>query len=249
MPETTVTFLTTPVIGQRAKVLHGSQLGYTHPVVWIQQHPRDSALCRVMTENRKVLVGRIANEAAPRQADPPAAPAVGLPDGQLRQVAGRKREAAGYYQGRHYTEWVDTVRQMKRESRMDEAEKLLLALTKTIERECRKKPKLLHKVRLSEYEKSTLPPAFVEWLEKPVYDAPPVAPPWYYLELAKIYRKRKQYDAEIAILEHYLELPHVKEVLIRERIGKAESLKTEYICKGTSLGAVVSTAHKNHDQD
>ncbi|MEJ5248753.1 MAG: hypothetical protein WHS90_13345 [Caldilinea sp.] len=51
--------------------------------------------------------------------------------------------------------------------------------------------------------------------------------PWYYEELAKIYRKRKDYKKEIAILERYANQTHapgVKPAQLLERLGKARKL-------------------------
>lgn len=51
--------------------------------------------------------------------------------------------------------------------------------------------------------------------------------PWYYEELAKIYRKRKDFPSEILILEKFAKLPHaagVKTPKLLERLGKARML-------------------------
>jgi hypothetical protein len=43
--------------------------------------------------------------------------------------------SVGYYRGRHYTAWVDTVKQLKREKRYAEARELLLELVRVVEHE------------------------------------------------------------------------------------------------------------------
>lgn len=49
-----------------------------------------------------------------------------------------------------------------------------------------------------------------------------IVAPWYYEELAKIYRKQKDYAKEVAILEKYVEQPHggVKAAQLMERLSK-----------------------------
>ncbi|SRR6266545_5704601 len=46
-----------------------------------------------------------------------------------------KKDKPGYYKGKHYTEWVDQVKQLKREDKQIETEKLLLALVDAVEAE------------------------------------------------------------------------------------------------------------------
>lgn len=46
-------------------------------------------------------------------------------------------------------------------------------------------------------------------------------PPWYYKQLAIIYRSRKDYVAEIRILERHESLPHIKKSYMRDRLEKA----------------------------
>jgi len=75
--------------------------------------------------------------------------------------------------GRHYTEWVETVKALKRENRLDEAEALLLECCVATEIEAMRN----------------------RW---------PTPAPWYYSELATIYRKRKEPENELAILGRYV---------------------------------------------
>jgi hypothetical protein len=54
--------------------------------------------------------------------------------------------------------------------------------------------------------------------------------PWYYEELAKLYRQRKDYRAEVAILQRFASQPHapgVKPPLLLERLDKAKALLAE----------------------
>ncbi|MEM4204616.1 MAG: hypothetical protein QXS54_11155 [Candidatus Methanomethylicaceae archaeon] len=51
--------------------------------------------------------------------------------------------------------------------------------------------------------------------------------PWYYEELAKIYRRRKDYQKEVAILERYANQKHapgVKPAQLLKRLAKAKEL-------------------------
>jgi len=77
----------------------------------------------------------------------------------------------GYYNGRHYTTYIDDVKNLKRDGKLAEAERLLLELVKVAEEQ-----------------------AGTDELG---------VPPWYYEQLAIVYRKQKTYDKEISILERY----------------------------------------------
>lgn len=101
----------------------------------------------------------------------------------------------GIYKGKHYTAYVEQVKQLKRDGDTVGAERLLLALVDLIEREGR--------IR--------------QW---------DVAP-WYYEELAKLYRQRKDYAHEVAILERYLRQPRHKNATVddlQQRLEKARLL-------------------------
>lgn len=82
----------------------------------------------------------------------------------------------GYYQGQHYTAYVDYVKELKRKGDFGTAEHLLLQLINAVEAEA-------------------------------MANAWAVAP-WYYEQLAIIYRKQKDSIKEIAILERYVEYLH-----------------------------------------
>lgn len=77
----------------------------------------------------------------------------------------------GYYNGRHYTTYVEEVKNLKSNGELEEAERLLLELVKATEEENKKE-----KMGVA---------------------------PWYYEHLAIIYRKQKNYDKEISILERF----------------------------------------------
>jgi hypothetical protein len=81
------------------------------------------------------------------------------------------KPAAGRVRGRHYTDYVDEVKVLRRDDRDDAAEQLLLELVQATEEEARAL-------------------------------GAGVAP-WYYEQLAIIYRKRQDVEAEIRILERY----------------------------------------------
>lgn len=53
----------------------------------------------------------------------------------LRFVRRKSSEKPGYYLGRHYTEYVETVKELKRASEYEKAEQLLLALIEAVEAE------------------------------------------------------------------------------------------------------------------
>ena len=77
----------------------------------------------------------------------------------------------GFYAGRHYTEYVETVEELKRNGDLDGAEKLLLSLVNATEAESRAQ----------------------NW----------GVAPWYYEQLAIVYRKRGEQRNELAILERF----------------------------------------------
>lgn len=106
-------------------------------------------------------------------------------------------ERPGYYHGRHYTTFVEEVKALKRRSDGEAVERLLLALVDATEAESR--------------------------ANGPGWGVAP----WYYEELAKLYRGSKDYAAEVAILERFEQQPHapgVKPPQLLERLAKARAL-------------------------
>jgi predicted RNA-binding Zn-ribbon protein involved in translation (DUF1610 family) len=81
-------------------------------------------------------------------------------------------DTAGFHDGKHYTEWVDEVKALKRAGRLDDTVRLLLHLVNAVETE--------QKVRRCR------------------------GAPWYYEQLAVVYRKQGNPSAEVAILEQYV---------------------------------------------
>jgi tetratricopeptide (TPR) repeat protein len=77
----------------------------------------------------------------------------------------------GSVDGKHYTEYVEVVKVLKSENKLDEAEKLLLRLVEATEEEAK----------------------LQEW----------GVAPWYYEQLAIVYRKQKNYPKEVSILERF----------------------------------------------
>jgi len=113
----------------------------------------------------------------------------------LKRLFGSKPSAdkPGFYQCKHFTEYVEQVKTLKRAGKFDEAEQLLLALVDAVEAENR-----------------------AEKLG---------AAPWYYEQLAILYRGRKDYAAEVAILERCHQQPHGRGgPVFAERLEKARAL-------------------------
>lgn len=105
----------------------------------------------------------------------------------------RSKNEPGFYKGKHYTEYVDKVKSLMRDNRLDDAEKLLFELVKATEREARN-------------------------------DGLGVAP-WYYERLAVLYRKKKDLEAEIAILERFSGQKHGPGVMPPKLLARLEKLK------------------------
>jgi hypothetical protein len=101
----------------------------------------------------------------------------------------------GFVNGRHYTEYVDQVKQLRRNGAETEAEALLLELVGATEKE-----------------------ALVEgW----------GVAPWYYEQLAIIYRKRRDAASEVAVLERFANQKHApgtQPPQLLERLKKAQAL-------------------------
>jgi hypothetical protein len=104
------------------------------------------------------------------------------------------RSGPGYVRGRHFTEYVEEVKRLKRSGLDREAEDLLLELVSATEAEAES-------------------------------EAWGVAP-WYYEQLAVVYRKRGDVDQEVSILERFAAQPHAPGVMpprLLERLRKARS--------------------------
>ena len=98
----------------------------------------------------------------------------------------------------HYTDYVERIKQLKAEKKNEEAIKLLLKLVGEIEKEAKVQGK--------------------GW----------GVAPWYYEQLAILYRKEKQYDNEVEILERYEgqpKAPGAGSEKLAERLIKARQLR------------------------
>ena len=126
----------------------------------------------------------------------PVAEPVGSLNEELRQVR-ESIKSAGSTDGVHYTDTVETIKQLKRESRHEEAAALLIQSIEATERESRF--------------------AGEGW----------GVAPWYYEQLAIIYRKDKRYEDEVAILERYKAQPKAPgsgPAKLKERLSAAKKL-------------------------
>ncbi len=83
------------------------------------------------------------------------------------------RDVGPFVDGKPFFEHVDNIRQLKRDRRLAEASDLLLRICVALERDAARRGG--------------------RW-----YIAP-----WYYEQLAIIFRKQKNFAAEVAVLEHY----------------------------------------------
>ena len=104
------------------------------------------------------------------------------------------REKAGLFHGRHYTTYVEEVKQLKRENKLIEAEKLLLTLIYFVEQEG----------------------IYTDW----------GLAPWYYEQLAIIYRKQLRYQDEISILERYCQWKNNSQNQIEPFLLRIKKVKT-----------------------
>ena len=98
--------------------------------------------------------------------------------------------------GKHYSQYTDSIKLLMKEGNLSEAESLLMKIVALTEEEDRVK-------------------------------GGGVAP-FYYNELAKIYRKQKDLDKEVAILERFAKQNHARGSMppkLLERLEKAKKLK------------------------
>jgi hypothetical protein len=97
---------------------------------------------------------------------------------------------AGSNNGIHYTDNVEIIKQLKRDNKYDDAIELLLESIEMTEQESKKADSA-----------PTSEDKFA-FLSEGVASTWGVSP-WYYEQLAIIYRKQKKYAEEVAILERY----------------------------------------------
>lgn len=108
-----------------------------------------------------------------------------------------KIRQAGSVDGHHYTDSVEKVKQLKREGKNHDAINILLEAVNSTEKEA-------------------------EFADEGWGVAP-----WYYEQLAIIYRKEKKYQKEVEILERYSAQPKAPGVgpqKLAERLVKAKEL-------------------------
>ncbi|PCH67051.1 MAG: hypothetical protein COC06_11900 [Bacteroidales bacterium] len=91
------------------------------------------------------------------------------------------KNKAGYIDGKHYTEYVDDIKEFKRQNKLQDAENILLKIIEALKAEA----------------KAEGPHWFLA--------------PWYFEQLAIIYRKQKRIEKERYILEQYLNLNKIDE--------------------------------------
>ena len=106
----------------------------------------------------------------------------------------------GEVDGKHYTGYVECVKQLKKEKRHSEAITLLQTLVKATEKESK--------------------------------ESGFGVAPWYYEQLAIIYRKEKMYKEEVKILEQYQsqrKAPGAKPEKLKERLTKARELLSKHM--------------------
>ena len=124
-------------------------------------------------------------------------------------------KAAGSVDGEHYVESVDKIKQLKREEKYGEAIDLLLKCINATEAESSKANSIpLHSEEFS-------------WLSEGRTNNGWGVAPWYYEQLAIIYRKDKQYAKEVEILERYekqRKAPGIGPQKLAERLAKARTL-------------------------
>ncbi len=115
------------------------------------------------------------------------------------------RKRAGQLEGKHYTAFVEEVKALKRSGDLDAAAGLLMRLLDAAEREARV--------------------SGPDW---------PIAP-WYFVQLAAIYRKQKSYAQESAVLRRYVLLHQDKKsgpsADMLEKLEKAQSLEVQAAIK------------------
>lgn len=122
--------------------------------------------------------------------------------------------------GRQHFDWVDHIKDLKREERVNEAEALLLRIIEADELECARVNNREHKPEhADEYEI-----AIGEPLEIPIGVAP-----WYCEQLAIIYSKQKRFIDEVAILERFARQPHSPGTSVPKLLEKLSKKKVKLL--------------------
>ena len=117
------------------------------------------------------------------------------PSPERERVADLPRSGPGTVRGRHFTEYVETVKDLRRLGDEEAAEHLLLELVDATEAEARA-------------------------------GSSGVAP-WYYEQLAILYRKRGSREKEVAILERYAVQQHAPGASPPKLLARLEKAKAK----------------------
>ena len=125
-----------------------------------------------------------------------------------------------FIDGRQHFDWVDHIKNLKREERFKEAEVLLLKIIEADELECQ---------RVNNQEEK--PEHFDEYeiaIGDPLEISLGVAP-WYYEQLAIIYSKQKRFADEVAILERFAIQPHSPGASVPKLLGRLSKKKAKLL--------------------
>ena len=117
------------------------------------------------------------------------------PIGEAHPRRNPPRSGPGTVRGRHFTEYVETVKELRRQGDEEAAEHLLLELIDATEAE-----------------------AHAEGLG---------VAPWYYEQLAILYRKQGCPEKEVAILERYAAQEHAPGVSPPKLLARLEKAKAK----------------------
>lgn len=140
---------------------------------------------------------------------------------------------AGDVDGKHYTDSVESVKQLKREGKNQEAIAILLRLVDATEAEAVEAAKessamvtlLRSSVPTADKAANQLRSAVGDFWEASSAEQVWGVAPWYYEQLAILYRKEKQYLQEVAILERYINQPKAAGVGPQKLAGRLEKAK------------------------
>lgn len=119
-----------------------------------------------------------------------------LTGGDARAARPNRSSEPGSVRDRHYTEYVETVKALRREGSVEEAEHLLLELVDATEAEARAQGS--------------------GW----------GVAPWYYEQLAILYRKQGSPEKEVAILERYAAQQHARGASPPKLLARLEKAKS-----------------------
>ena len=98
---------------------------------------------------------------------------------------------AGLVDGKHYTEYVELVKRLRRQGELDRAESLLVRLVVAVEEEAKAE----------------------KW----------IVAPWYYEQLAIIYRKQRDETKELDILKWFAAQTHGEAHPLLDRLREIEA--------------------------